>query len=146
MATRDSNKQCWSHGLLRCVQRLGVEHFSDIIQDNQTSPSKIDLGKIDEGISKISDIDWQSLSTLNPRNLGDTQGIGIKTITYANWMMSEDRNHSSTYTNLINNRDDIKCIARLRLPAHNLNVGSGRSTSRSGRICRCCDMVADSEE
>ena len=100
MAIRDSNKQCWSHGLLRCIQRLGVvELFSDIIQDNQTSLSKIDIGKIDKGISKITDIDWQSLSTLNPRNLGNNQGSGIKIITYANWMMSEDRNHSSTYTN-----------------------------------------------
>jgi len=84
MATRDSNKQCWSHGLLRCIQRLGVlEHFSDIIQDNQTSLSKIDFGKIDECISKITDIDRQSLSTVNPRNLGDNQGIDIKTIMYA---------------------------------------------------------------
>ena len=82
------------------IQRLGVkEHFSDIIQDNQTSLSKIDLRKIDERISKITDIYWQSLSTLNPRNLGDNQGIGIKTITYANRMMSKDRKHSSTSTN-----------------------------------------------
>ena len=27
--------------------------------------------------------------------------------------------------------------------AHNLNVESERSTSRSGRICRCCHMVVD---
>ena len=26
---------------------------------------------------------------------------------------------------------------------HNLNVESDRSTSRSGRICRCCDKVFD---
>ena len=75
--------------------------------------------------------------------ISDNQGIAIKPITYANWMMPEDRNHSSTYTNLLNNRDDIKCIAKLRLRAHNLNVESDRSTSRSGRICRCCDMVVD---
>jgi hypothetical protein len=144
MATRDSNKQCWSHGLLRCIQRLGViENFSDILQENQTSLSKIDPLEIDKGISKITDIDWQSLSKVSPRNLDDNQGVGIKSITYATWMASEDRSHSSTYTNLLNNRDDIKCIARLRLRAHNLNVESGRSTSRSGRICRCCDKVFD---
>ena len=39
--------------------------------------------------------------------------------------------------------DDIKCIARLRLRAQNLDVESDRSTSRYGRICRCCDMVVD---
>ncbi len=27
-----------------------------------------------------------------------------------------------SYTNLLNNKDGIKCIARLRLRAHNLNV------------------------
>jgi hypothetical protein len=24
MVTRENNKHCWSHGLLRCIQRLGV--------------------------------------------------------------------------------------------------------------------------
>ena len=32
---------------------------------------------------------------MNPRNLDDNQGIGIKT-KFANWMMSETINHSST--------------------------------------------------
>ena len=76
MADRDSNKPCWSHGLLKCIQRLDVDFF-DIIQDNQTSLSNIDWGKHDDSISKITDIEWQSLSTLNPRNPGDNQGIGI---------------------------------------------------------------------
>ena len=58
-------------------------------------------------------------------------------------MVSEDRNHSSTHTYLLNNKDDVKCIARLRFRAHNLNVESERSTSPSGRICRCCNMVVD---
>ena len=38
------------------ITRLGViEHFSDIIQDNQTSLSKIGFETNDEGISKITD-------------------------------------------------------------------------------------------
>ena len=52
MVTRDNNKQCWSHGLLRCIQRLGViENLSDVLQEDQTSPVKIDIGGIERGIS-----------------------------------------------------------------------------------------------
>ena len=58
-------------------------------------------------------------------------------------MRSEDNGDSTSYTNLLNDRDDIKCIARLRLRAHNLNVESDRNNTRSSRICRCCDMVVD---
>ena len=84
-----------------------------------------------------------NLYTINPRKLGDNQGDGIKSITYATWMRSEDNGDSTSYTNLLNDRDDIKCIARLRLRAHNLNVESERSNPRSSRICRCCAMVVD---
>ncbi len=91
MVTRGNNKHCWSHGLLRCILRLGVvENLSDILQEDQTTLNKMDIGDIDRGISKITDIDWQYLSTINPRNLGDNQGDGIKPITYATWVMSED--------------------------------------------------------
>ena len=58
-------------------------------------------------------------------------------------MRSEDNGDNTSYTNLLNDRDDIKCIARLRLRAHNLNVESERSNPRSSRICRCCAMVVD---
>ncbi len=80
---------------------------------------------------------------MNPRNLGDDQGDGMKYIMYATRMMSEDSSFSTSYTNLFNDRDAIKCIARLRLWAHNLNVESERSNPRSSRICRCCAMVLD---
>ena len=57
MVTRDNNKHCWSHGLLRCIQRLGViENLSDI-QEDHTILNKIDIGDIDGGISKITDND-----------------------------------------------------------------------------------------
>ncbi len=63
---------------------------------------------------------------------------------YATWMMSEDSSLSASYTNLLNHKDDIKCIARLRLRAHKLNVeSSGMSNPRSSRICGCCAMVVD---
>jgi hypothetical protein len=58
-------------------------------------------------------------------------------------MRSEDNGDSPAYTNLLNDRDDIKCIARLRFRAHNWNVESDRSNPRSSRICGCCDMVFD---
>ena len=80
---------------------------------------------------------------MNPRNLGDNQGDGIKSITYATCMRSEDNGDNTSYTNLLNDRDDIKCIARLRLRAHNLNVESERSNPRSSRICSCCAMAVD---
>ena len=57
--------------------------------------------------------------------------------TYATWMMSEDNRLSASYTNLLNDRDDIKYIARQRLRAHNLNVESDMNNPRSSRICRC---------
>jgi hypothetical protein len=71
---------CWSHGLLRCIQKLGVlEHSADILQDDQTTGTlnKIDIGDIARGISKIIDIEWHTRSTMNPRNLGDNYGGGI---------------------------------------------------------------------
>ncbi len=43
----------------------------------------------------------------------------------------------------VNEKDDNKCIARLRLRAHNLNVASDRSNPRSSRICMCCAVVLD---
>jgi hypothetical protein len=58
-------------------------------------------------------------------------------------MMSEDSSVSASYTNLLNDKDDIKCIARLLLRAHNLNVESDRSNHRSSRICTCCAMVVE---
>ena len=59
------------------------------------------------------------------------------------WMMSEGSNYSASHTNLLNNKDDIECIARLRLRAHNLNVESDRNNPCSSRICRCCATVVD---
>ncbi len=99
-----------------------IENLTDILQEDQTTLNKIDIGDIDRGISKITDIDWKSLSTMNPRSLGDNQGDVFKFITHASWMMSEDSSFSASYTFLLNAKDDIKCIARLRLRAHNLNV------------------------
>ena len=58
-------------------------------------------------------------------------------------MRFEDNGDNTSYTNLLNDRDDIKCIARLRLRAHNLNVESERSNPRSSRLCSCCAMVVD---
>jgi hypothetical protein len=73
MVTRDNNKKCWSHGLLRCIQRLGVvENLSDILQEDQNSLIKMDIGDIDRGISKIADIDWQSRKTMTPGTLVTT--------------------------------------------------------------------------
>ena len=54
----------------------------------------MDLGDIGSGSSKIIYFDWQSLSIMNPRNLVDNQG------------------------------DGIKCIARLRLRAQKSNFES----------------------
>jgi hypothetical protein len=49
MVTRDNNEHHWSHGLLRCIQRLGVvENLSDILQEDQTTLNKIDIGDIDQ--------------------------------------------------------------------------------------------------
>jgi hypothetical protein len=97
MAVVDKIKQCWSHGFLRCMQRLGViEHFSDILMDNHSLPM-IDLGVIDKSIAEITAIKWQNLELLNPRNLGDDQGVGIKSITYANWMRSLDDDSYTSY-------------------------------------------------
>ncbi len=57
MVTRDNNTHCWSHGLLKCIQRLGViENLSDT-QEDHTILNKIDIGDIDGGISKITDND-----------------------------------------------------------------------------------------
>ncbi len=78
---------------------------------------------------------------MNPRNPGDNKVDGIKYITYATWMMSEDSIFNASYTNLLNDKDGIKCIARLRLRAHNLNVESDRSNRSCSRICRYCAMV-----
>ncbi len=55
--------------------------MSDILPKDQTTLNKIDIGDIDRGIYKITDIDWQSRSTMNRRNLGDDQGEGIISIT-----------------------------------------------------------------
>jgi hypothetical protein len=33
------------------------------------------------------------------RRLDNNQGVGIKAIAYATWMLSDDSSHSSTYTN-----------------------------------------------
>lgn len=145
MAVIDKNKHCWSHGFLRCIQRIGaIEHISDVLIDNN-SLLKIDLGMIDDSIAQITDIKWQELESLNPRALSDDQGRGIKSITYAKWMRSlEVNNYNTTFTKLLNNHDDIRCIARLRLRAHNLNVDLERDLPRSSRSCRCCDMIIDS--
>ncbi len=110
---------------------------------DQTPLNKIDMGDIDRGVSKITDIHWQSLSTMDPRNLGDDQGDGIKYITYATWVVSEDSSFSASYTNLLHDTDGIEGIARLHLRAHNLSVESDRSNPRSGIICRCCAMLVD---
>jgi hypothetical protein len=143
MAVIDKIKQCWSHGFLRCMQRLGIiERFSDILMDNHSLP-KIDLGVIDKSIAEITAIKWQNLELMNPRSLGDDQGVGIKSVTYANWMRSLDDDSYTSYTKLLNNRKDITCIARLRLRAHNLNVDYNRDVPRSSRSCRCCDLVTD---
>ncbi len=81
---------------------------------------------------------------MNPRDLSDDQGLGIKSITYAKWMRSlEVNNYNTTFTNFLNNHDDIRCIARLRLRAHNLNVDLERDLPRSSRSLRCCDMIID---
>ena len=115
--------------------------MSDVPQEDQTTLSKIDIGDIDRGISKIADIDWQSRSTMNPRNLGDKQVDGIKSITNATWMIFDNSSFSASCTNLLNDKDNIKCVARLRLRTHNLNVESHRSNPRASRICRCCATV-----
>ena len=60
-----------------------------ILMDNHSLP-KIDLGVIDKSISEITAIKWQNLELLNHRSLGDDQGVGIKSVTYANWMRSLD--------------------------------------------------------
>ncbi len=60
---------------------------------------------IDEGIAKITAVKWQDLELMNPRNLGDHQGAGIKSATYASWMRSLDVDNCYTsYTKLLNNR------------------------------------------
>lgn len=144
MAINDDNKHCWSHGLLRCLKRLGViDEFSDVLQIDRVTPKKIDLESMNQGISNIIDIDWSFLATKDPRSLDDSQGAGIKCISYANWMRSGEDNSSPLYTKIMNNKADITCIARLRLRAHNLNVEAERSLSRSNRICRCCNMMID---
>ena len=99
MAVIDKNKHCWSHGFLRCIQRIGaIEHISDVLIDNN-SLLKIDLGMIDDSIAQITDIKWQELESLNPRALSDDQGRGIKSITYAKWMRPlEGNNYNTTYT------------------------------------------------
>ena len=86
------------HSKIRCHRKL-VRY-----QEDQTTLNKIDMGDVDRGISKITDIDWQSLSTMNPRNFGDNQGDGIKSITFATWMMSEDNRSSASYNNLLNDK------------------------------------------
>jgi hypothetical protein len=129
MAVIDKIKQCWSRGFLRCMQRLGIiERFSDIFMDSHSLP-KLDLGVIDKSIAEITAIKWQNLELMNPRSLGDDQGVGIKSVTYANWMRSLDDDSYTSYTKLLNNRKDITCIARLRLRAHNLNVDYMGSTN-----------------
>ena len=48
--------------------------------DNHSLP-KIDLGVIDKSIAEITAIEWQNLELMNPRSLGDDQGVGIKSVT-----------------------------------------------------------------
>ena len=110
---------------------------------DRITPKKIDLESMNQGISNIIDIDWSLLATKDPRSLDDSQGPGIKCISYANWMRSDEDNSSPLYTKIMNNKADITCIARLRLRAHNLNVEAERNLSRSNRIYRCCNMMID---
>ncbi len=104
MAINDDNKHCWTHGLLRCLKRLGVfDEFSDVLQIDRITPKKIDLESMSQGISNIIDIDWYFLATKDPRSLDDSQGAGIKCISYANWMQSGEDNSSPLYTKIMNN-------------------------------------------
>ena len=111
MAINDNNKHCWTHGLLRCLKRLGViDEFSEVLQIDRITPNKIDLEKINQGISNIIDTDWSLLATKDPRSLDDSQGAGIKCISYilyAHWMRSDEDNSSPLYTKIINNKADI---------------------------------------
>ena len=52
-------------------------------------------------------------------------------------MSLEDVQHTS-YTKLLNDRDDISCIARFRLRSHYLNVELMRNAPRSARLCEYC--------
>ncbi len=55
---------------------------------------------IDDSIAEITAIKWQDLELLNPRNLGDDQGSGIKSVMYANWMRSlDDDSYHTSCTN-----------------------------------------------
>ena len=120
-----------------------IDEFSDVLQIDRITPKKIDLESMNQVISNIIDIDLSFLATKDPRSLDDSQGAGIKCISYANWMRSDEDNSSPLYNKIMNNKADITYVDRLRLRAHNLNVEAERSLSRSNRICRWCNMMID---
>ena len=102
----DSRSCCWSHGFLNCLVRLGViEHPSDVIVDGLgTILKSINMDDVNDSISQTVNTDWGQLRSVDPRSLNDEQGDGIKSITFARWMMSlEDVQHTS-YTKLLNAR------------------------------------------
>ena len=61
-------------------------------------------------IAKISSPNCQTLQAQHPRALDDDHGGGIKSITYANWMLPTDENNGSSYISLLNHSDDIKSV------------------------------------
>jgi len=116
-----------------------IEHPSDVIVDESGIILKsINMDDVNDSIYQTVNTDWEQLRSVDPRSLNDEQGDGIKSITFARWMMSlEDVQHTS-YTKLLNDRDDISCIARFRLRSHNLNVELMRNAPRSARLCEYC--------
>jgi hypothetical protein len=144
LTINDGNKHCWSHGLLNCIKKLGViSHFSNVLQNGKLM--KIDVGTVDDKIAQITDIDWSAMKASNPRSVDNICNIGSKTLTYNTWMKSVDCDESPGYTRILNNKNDISCIARFRLRSHTLRVEEDIHLPRSERTCKCCNIFIDGE-
>jgi hypothetical protein len=57
----------------------------------------------DESIANLTVIKWRDPELLNTRNVGDGHGVGIKYVTYSNWMRSLDDDRPTVITLLTPN-------------------------------------------
>jgi hypothetical protein len=88
---------------------------------------KINIGKTDEAISRLAYIDRTSLASHNSLVFADGQGCDNITPTYATWMEPTDMlDVYTSYIKLLNDKEAVDCVARLRLCALNPNVESER--------------------
>ena len=118
-------------------------HVINVLQNGKLM--KIDVGTVDDKIAQITDIDWSAMKASNPRSVDNICNIGSKTLTYNTWMKSVDCDESPGYTRILNNKNDISCIANFCLRSHTLRGEEDIHLPRSERTCKCCNIFIDGE-